>query len=82
MGSVFHLEESKRNIVKYVHRLACSGVRIKDSLNGGMVIHHNSESSLVFEVNSNQHLEPLLMESKESILAKMNESFSQGERYF
>ena len=74
MGSVSLVEESKRNLVKDVHRLVGLVVRINDSPNGGMVVHHNSELSLVVEVKSKQH--------KESILGKMNESFSQGGMMF
>lgn len=41
----------------------------------GVVVHHNSVSSLVFEVRSKQHIDLALMEFKESVLGKMNESF-------
>ena len=43
------------------------------------MVHHNSVSSLVVDVKSKQHLDPLLMELKESVLTINNESFSQGE---
>ena len=82
MGSVSHVEESKRNLVKVIHRLARLGVRIENSPNVGMVVHHNYESSLVVEVMCKQHLDPLLMELNESVLGKMNESFSQGRMVF
>ena len=42
------------------------------------MVHHNSKSSLVAEVKSNQHLDLLLMEKKESFHIKYNESFSKG----
>ena len=64
--------------MKDSHRLALSGVRIESSPNVGMVAHHKSESSLVFEAMYKKHLGPLFMELKESILGKINESFSQG----
>ena len=38
------------------------------------MVHYNSESSLVVEVKSNQHLNPLLIELKESVLSKFSES--------
>ena len=41
------------------------------------MVHHNSKLSLEVEVKSKQHIHPLLMELKESILNKYNESFSQ-----
>ena len=43
MGSVSRVYEAKKNLVKYVHKLA----RLEDSPNGGFMVHHNSESSLV-----------------------------------
>ena len=46
-----HVEEGKKDLVKNVHKLARLGVRLEDSPNGGFVVHHNSESSLVVEVN-------------------------------
>ena len=42
----------------------------------GVVVHPNSESSLVVEVKSKQHLDLALMELKGSVLGKMNESFT------
>ena len=72
-GSVSHVEDFKRNLVRDVHMLARLGVRIEDSLNGGVVVYHNSESSLVVEVKSKKHLDPLLVELKELVLWSMNE---------
>ena len=45
-------------------------------LNGGFVVHHNSKLSLLVEDKSKQHVNPLLMELKGSVLGKLNESFS------
>ena len=42
------------------------------------MVYDNSESSLFVEIKSKQHLDPILMELKESVLSKYNESFSQG----
>ena len=65
-----------------IHRLYFLGVRLEYSPNVGFIVHHNSESSLVVEVKSNQYLDLSLMELKESILGKLNESFSLGEMVF
>ena len=78
MGSVSHVEEEKNELVKDVHRLARLGLRLEDTPNGGFMVHHNSNSSLVVEVKSKQHLDSLLMELKESVLSELNQSFSQG----
>ena len=72
MESVSHVEKSKRNLVKYVDRLTRLEVAVKDSPNGGMVVHHNYESSLVVKVKSKQNLDLLFMELKELTLGKMN----------
>ena len=68
--------------MKDIHRLACLGVRLEDSPNGGFVVHHNSDSSLVVEVKSKQYLDPLLFELNESVLGKLNESFSKWGMVF
>ena len=47
-------------------------------LDGNFMVGNNSESSLVVEVKSKQHLDLALMELKESVLVKLNESFSLG----
>ena len=78
MGSVTHIYDDKIELVKEVHRFARLGVRLEDSSKGGSMVHHNFESSLVVEVKSNKHLDPLLMELKGSILCSFNESYSQG----
>ena len=65
MSSVSHIEKAKKDLVKDFHRLSILGVRLEDSSNGGFMVHHNSESSLVVEVKSTQHLHQSLMELKE-----------------
>ena len=42
------------------------------------MVHNNFDSSLLVEVKSKQHLDPLLMELKESVLGKLNDSFTRG----
>ena len=78
MGSVSHVGERKKDLVKDVHRLARLVVRLEDSPIGGFMVHHHSESSLVVKVKSKKHLDLSLMELKESVLGKLNESFSLG----
>ena len=71
MGSVSHVEEAKKDVVKDVHRLDRLGVRLEDSPNGGFMVHNNSESYLVVEVMSKQHLDQPLMELKEWFLLSL-----------
>ena len=78
MGSISHLDEAKKDLSREVHRLARLGVRMESAPDGGAIVHHNSESSLVVEVKSKQHLDLALMDLKESVFGKMNESFSLG----
>ena len=75
MGSISHIDEAKKFLAREVHWLARLGVRLEGSPNGGAIVHHNSESSLMIEVKSKQNLDRPLMESKESVLGKLNESF-------
>ena len=42
-------------------------------------VHPSSEPSLVVGVKEGQHLDPVLMELKDSVLVKMNESFALGD---
>ena len=60
IGSVTNVVDNKKDGVKEVHRLARLGVRLEDSPKGGLVIRHNSKSSVV-GVKSNEHLDPLLI---------------------
>ena len=68
MGSVFHLDEAKKDLAREVHRLARLGVRLESSPDGGAISHPNSKSSLVVEVKSKQHIDLALMEFKELVL--------------
>ena len=75
MGNVSHVEQGKKDVVKYLHMFSRLGVRLEDSSNGGSTVHNNSESSLVVKVKSKQHIDLLLMELKKLVLSKSNESF-------
>ena len=55
--------------MKDVNRLARLGVRLEDSPNGGIMVHHNFKSSLVIEVKSKKHLDQPLMYLKKLVLA-------------
>ena len=57
MGSVYHVEEAKKHLVKDIHRLASLGLGLENSLNCAFMVHQNSESSLVVEVKYKQHLD-------------------------
>ena len=43
MGSVDHVPDDKKELVKEVHRLAPLGIQLEDSRNGGCIVYHNFE---------------------------------------
>ena len=53
-------------------------IGLKDSPNSVFMVHHYCESSLVVEATSKEHLDQPLMNLKESVLGKLNETFSLG----
>ena len=53
------------------------GVQLVDSLKGGVMIQPSLESSLMVDVKVKQHLDPILMELKDSVFGKFVETFSQ-----
>ena len=72
--------KQKKELSRDVHRLSRLGVSLESSMNGGSIVHHNSESSLVVEVKSKKHLDQPFMKLKETVIGKFNESFSlQGD---
>ena len=53
MGSVSHIDDEKKELVKEIHQLSRLGVQLVDTLSGGVLVHSNSESSFVVDVKSN-----------------------------
>ena len=78
MGSVAHVPDDKKVLVKEVHKLARLGVRLEDCTNRGSIVHHNSKLSLEVKVKSKQNLNPLLMELKESVHRNLTGHSSEG----
>ena len=79
IGSTTHVDDEKKQLVRDLYRLARLGVRLVDSTSGSVSVHPSSESSLVVEVKQGQHLDPVLMELKDTMLVKMNVSFGLGD---
>ena len=52
MGSLFHIDEAKKDLAREVHSLVMLGVRSESSPNLGAIVYDNFESSLVAEVKS------------------------------
>ena len=79
MRSTTHVEDRKKELVKNIHRLSKLGVQLVDSTSGGVSISPSSKSSVVVELKEGQHLDHVVMYLKNSVLVKMNESFSFGD---
>ena len=76
MGSVSHIDDEKKELVREVHQLARLSVRLIDTPSGRVSVHSSFESSFVVYVKAQQHLEPILMDLKYSVFNKLDESFS------
>ncbi|XP_069144364.1 uncharacterized protein [Solanum lycopersicum] len=76
MGSIAHIKDGKKELVKDIYRLSRLGVRLFYSNSGGASFNPSSESSLVVEVKKGHH--PDLDRDEEALLVKMNESFALG----
>ena len=61
MGSVAHVEDEKKELVKDVHRLARLGVLLMSISNNGVTVQNGEESSLVVEVKEKQESDPILL---------------------
>ena len=64
MGSVAHLEEERKELVKYAHRLARLGVRRIIILDSRVIVENGAESSLIVEVKENQDNDAILLDLK------------------
>ena len=76
MGSVAHVEEKRKDLVKDVHRLARLGVRLMSISYSGVTVHNNEESSLVVEVKEKQQSDQILVELKGALNNQRVEVFS------
>ena len=62
MGSVAHVEQKIKELVKNVHRLTRLGVRLMSISESGVTVQHRVESSLVVEVNKKQDSDSILVD--------------------
>ena len=67
MGSLAHVEEGKRELVKDVHHLANIEVCLLDFKNGGVMVQEVVRSSLGAEIKEKQVLDPVLMKIKSDV---------------
>ena len=78
MGSVAHVDDSKKKLTQEVHHLSRIGVRLVDIDEGDIWVQSSSELSLVFEVKEKQGRDPSLFKLKESVKDQKVEAFSKG----
>ncbi|KAH0705906.1 hypothetical protein KY285_010431 [Solanum tuberosum] len=78
IGSTTHFEEAKKEVARYVHRLARLGVRLMDSIEGGVVVMNGVESSLVSNVKEKQDQDPIFLELKAIVHKQKVLTFEQG----
>ena len=62
MGSISHIDDEKKELVKKMHQLQRLVVWLTDAPSGGASINSIFKSSFVVDVKANQHLDPVLME--------------------
>ena len=67
MGSLSHVEEGKKKMVKDIHRLANLGGRLLYSKDGGVIVHELAKSSLCAKVMEKQVEDPILMQIKKDV---------------
>ena len=77
MGSVAHVDDERKELVKDVHRLARLGVCLM-SISDNDVTQNGEESSFVVEVKEKQDSDPILLGIKGPVHNQRVEVFSQG----
>ena len=77
MGSVAHVKEERKELVKDVHRLARLGVCLMSISDNGVTIQNRAESFLVVEVKEKLDSDPILLELKGAVHNQRVEVFSQ-----
>ena len=78
MGSVVHVEDERKELVKDIHRLAHLGVRLIRISENGVIVKNGAELSLVVEVKEKQDSNPILLELKGEVHYQRVEVFSQA----
>ena len=79
MVSTAHVEDGKKELVKYIHRLSTLDVPLVYSTSGGISVHLSSESSFVVEVKEGDHFDRVLIKLKDSVLVNLNECLALGD---
>ena len=78
MGSVAHVEEERKELVKDAHSIARLEVRLMSISDSGLPVQNGEKSSLLVEIKEKKDSDPILLEIKGEIHNQREEVFSQG----
>ncbi|XP_070054903.1 uncharacterized protein [Nicotiana tomentosiformis] len=67
MGILAYVKAEKRQLTRETRQLACLGVRLVDSGNGGVVLQNTAKSFLIAEVKEMQYEDPELVKLRERV---------------
>ena len=82
IGSVAHVEEEKKELVKDVHSLASLGVLLMSISDSGVIFQNGEESSLVVEVKEKQDSDLILLEVKGAVHTHRVEVFPKEDMLY
>ena len=77
MGSVAHVEEERKELMKDFQRLSYLGVLLMRRSDNHVIVQNGAESSLVVEVKEKQESDPIFLELKNAVHNKRVEVLSQ-----
>ena len=78
MGSVAHVEEERKELVKDAHSIARLEVRLMSISDSGVPVQNGEKSSFLVEIKEKKDSDPILLEIKGEIHNQREEVFSQG----
>ena len=78
MGSIAHVEEERKDLVKDVHRLDLLGIPVMSISDNGATIQNDAELSLVVEVKEKKDSDLILLKLKGAVHQQRVKVFSQG----
>ena len=78
MGSVAHVEEERKELVKDVHKLDRLAFCLMSISYTGLTVQNGAESPLVVEFKEKQDSDPISLELKNVVQNQSVEVFSQG----
>ena len=78
IGSVAHVEEERKKLVKDAHSIARLEVRLMSISDSGVQVQNGEKSSLLVVIKEKKDSDPILLEIKGEIHNQREEVFSQG----